>query len=216
MTEVQPWCDQLADQRSKKIIFLSHCLLNENTRYLGGACRQGCVQEILQLCLERGIGIVQMPCPEELAWGGVLKRRLLTFFGSEGTLVYRWRNKLLPMLLWYTRRIYRRIAKRVTDQIEDYLTSGFSVVGIVGVDGSPTCGVHQTLAIKRALELLGQLPQTAQADDMNEIVQTCRAAGTGLFIELLRKELARRKLNVPFLAHDLTAELQGAVVPLRL
>jgi uncharacterized membrane protein YfcA len=31
----------------------------------------------------------------------------------------------------------------------------------------------------------------------------------GMFIELLRKELQRRDLEVPFLAHDLIAELQG-------
>jgi hypothetical protein len=51
---------------------------------------------------------------------------------------------------------------------------------------------------------------------MNAIVQACLVAGSGMFVELLRKDLERRGLVVPFLAHDLIAELQGRAVPLRL
>jgi predicted secreted protein len=209
MTDVRRWSEQLCDQRGKQVVFLSHCLLNENTRYLGGACRAGGVAEILHACLDRGLGIVQMPCPEQHAWGGVLKRRLLRFFGSQGTLLYRLRNVLLPVLLWYTRRVYRKLARQVVDQVEDYLSSGFTVVGIIGVDGSPSCGVRQTLDVKRSLELVGRLGTAARAADMNAIIHACLAAGRGIFIEQLRSELGRRGLSVPFLAHDLVAELQG-------
>ena len=27
----------LADKRSRRVVFVSHCILNENVRYLGGA-----------------------------------------------------------------------------------------------------------------------------------------------------------------------------------
>jgi hypothetical protein len=64
--------ERLADRRSHQVIFLSHCLLNENTRYLGGACRAACVREVVEECIDRELGIVQMPCPEQQAWGGVL------------------------------------------------------------------------------------------------------------------------------------------------
>jgi hypothetical protein len=157
-----------------------------------------------------------MPCPEQHAWGGVLKRRLLWFFGSERTVIYRLRNILLPLLLWYTRRVYRTIARQVVDQVADYQSSGFTVVGIVGVDGSPSCGVRQTLDVRRSLALVGRLPPTAHARDVNEIVQACLAEGRGIFLELLRKEIERRGMVVPFLAHDLIAELQGSTVPLGL
>lgn len=204
------------DKRSRRIVFLSHCLLNENTRYLGGACRPGAVRELVQACLDSGLGIVQMPCPEEHAWGGVLKRRLLWFFGSKGRLRYWLRNVLLPVLLWYTRRVYGKIARQVADQVADYQSSGFTVVGIVGVDGSPSCGVRRTIDMKRSLELVGQLPPTADAGDMNTIIRACLAEGSGIFLELLRKEIERRGLGVPFLAHDLIAELQGSAAPLPL
>jgi uncharacterized protein YbbK (DUF523 family) len=89
MTNTERWTIQFTDCRSKKVIFLSHCLLNENTRYLGGACERGAVPSVICECFERGYGIVQMPCPEQHVWGGVLKRHLLRYYGSQGTLLYR-------------------------------------------------------------------------------------------------------------------------------
>ncbi len=215
MAESQRWSERLADERSGKVVFLSHCLLNQNTRYLGGACRPGCIQEILQSCIDSGLGIVQMPCPEQLAWGGVLKRALANFlrFRRDGPLSTAEAAAARSYL--HTRRVYRKLARQVADQVEDYFSSGMIVVGIVGVDASPTCGVAQTLDLRRSLDLVGRLPHTARAEDMNEIVLACRAAGTGLFVELLRREFQRRRLDVPFMAHDLIAELQGKTVPLR-
>ena len=83
MPDVSHWVSQFADKRSRRVIFLPHCLLNENTRYLGGACRAGAVEEIVQPCLEAGLGIIQMRCPEQFAWGGILKRGLLKFLWLE-------------------------------------------------------------------------------------------------------------------------------------
>jgi uncharacterized protein YbbK (DUF523 family) len=94
--------ERLKDERSKRVIFVSHCVLNENTRYLGGAFRRGCVDELVDGFQQKGMGIYQMPCPEQRAWGGVLKRHMLPIYGSQGTLLYRLRRVLLPLLLWYT------------------------------------------------------------------------------------------------------------------
>jgi hypothetical protein len=80
--------ERLKDERSKRVIFVSHCLLNENTRYLGGAFRSGCVDELVDAFQQQGLGIYQMRCPEQCAWGGVLKRRVLLFYGSKGTIMW--------------------------------------------------------------------------------------------------------------------------------
>jgi len=61
--------ERLKDERGKKVVFVSHCLLNENTRYLGGAFRKAGVDEIIMELQRQGIGIVQMKCPEQKAWG---------------------------------------------------------------------------------------------------------------------------------------------------
>src|SRR5512146_1334310 len=89
--------DRLRDRRSRKVAFVSHCLLNENTRYLGGACRACCVREVVDGLLDRDVGIVQMPCPEQLAWGGVLKRHMLRMYGHPLA------RALAGIAPWYSR-----------------------------------------------------------------------------------------------------------------
>lgn len=88
---------RLKDSRSKQVVFLSHCILNENTRYLGGACRGSCIREIVEQCLDNNWGIVQMPCPEQHVWGGVTKRLLLISYGAKDQFVYRFRDLFLPL-----------------------------------------------------------------------------------------------------------------------
>jgi hypothetical protein len=49
---------------------------------------------------------------------------------------------------------------------------------------------------------------------MNErMVVACRAAGEGLFIRTLRRRLARRHIEVPFVEYDLIAEMRGLPQP---
>lgn len=208
MTDADRWKQQLTDHRSKKVVFLSHCLLNQNTRYLGGACERGATPSVVAECLERGWGIVQMQCPEQRAWGGVLKRHLLRYYGSQGTLLDRTRNLVLPILLWYTRLIYRRLAKQVAREIADYTTSGFEVVGIMGVNGSPSCGTEQTIGFRQSLQRVVNLTSSATRHDMNAIVLSSLTPGRGLFIDALQREIKRLGLNVPYLAFDLPSELR--------
>jgi len=201
----------LKDSRSQQVVFLSHCILNENTRYLvGGACRGGCVREIVDQCLDHDWGIVQMPCPEQHAWGGVLKRWLLLSYGAKGQLIYRFRGLTLPLFVGYSRFLYRRLAKAVADQVDDYLNSGFAVMGIVGIDGSPTCGVGKTLDLQKSFDLTANINvASVTVDEMNEIIQQCLVDGNGLFTALLQAELKKRQWDIPYAAHDLMDEIKG-------
>lgn len=207
---------RLGDERSKRVIFVSHCLLNENTRYLGGAFRQGCVDELVDGFQQEGLGISQMPCPEQRAWGGVLKRHMLPIYGSRGTLLYRLRHVLLPLFLFYTRWRYRRLAKEVVRDIEDYVRSGFELVGIVGVGGSPSCGVWSRLDLRRSLEVVAGCPLSRfDRRVMNEeAVAACLSEGEGLFVAAVQRRLRRKRLSIRWYEHDLLAEIRGQ--PLRL
>lgn len=203
---------RLKDSRSKKVIFLSYCILNENTRYLGGACRGGCVREIIQQCLDNDWGIMQMPCPEQRAWGGVTKRLLLISYGAKDQFIYRFRSLFLPLFVRYTNLIYRRLAKAVADQVNDYLRSGFTVIGIVGIDGSPSCGVGKTLSLQKSFDLTASINvDSFTVDAMNAIIRQCLMDGQGLFTVILQKELKKRQLDVPYVAHDLIGEINGKV-----
>ena len=122
---------KVRDARNRRVVFLSHCLLNENTRYPGGACRPGCISEVVQRCLTENLGIVQMPCPEQRAWGGVLKRRLLSVFGlrERHRVLYGFRRPGLLLFVMYSRLVYQRLARQVASEIQDYVESGFEVAG---------------------------------------------------------------------------------------
>ncbi len=209
--------ERLEDERSKRVIFVSHCLLNENTRYLGGAFRRGSVDELVDAFQQEGLGIYQMRCPEQLAWGGVLKRRLLPFYGSKGTILYQFGHTLLPLFLWYTRLIYGRITKEVVRDIEDYVRSGFEVVGIVGVGGSPSCGVWSNLDLRCSLEAVAGCP-VAQCDRRlvnEEAVAACLREGEGLFIEAIQRQLRRKRIAVKWYEHDLLDEIRGKPIHLQ-
>src|SRR6478609_1837320 len=91
--------DQLRDERSRRVVFVSHCLLNENTRYTGGATRPGAVAEIIDELIAADYGIYQLPCPERLAWGGVLKRHGLRLYHSKGRPLYAVLGVLLSAFL---------------------------------------------------------------------------------------------------------------------
>ncbi len=204
------WSNLLKDKRSKKVIFLAHCLLNENTRYLGGACYQGPIPEIVKTCIEHGIGIVQLPCPEQHAWGGVLKKRLLFFYGSKG-IIWCWLRKLLlPIALLYTKHVYRKLANQAVYLIEDYKNSDIKILGLVGVDASPSCGVCTTINIPKAVMSLGRITKDlTSSDDINQIVMKNVEAGQGFYIERIKRELNKRGINIPFIAHDIINELKG-------
>lgn len=200
----------LRDERSGRVVFLSHCLLNENARYLGGAFRPGSVDEVVEVYRRAGTGICQLPCPEQLAWGGVLKRRLLFLYGRT------WLSPVIlllrPALVAYTRARYRLLARRVARHITDYQRSGFDVVGMVGVEASPTCGVTTTLDLDASLAAVVGCPlDRLDRGFMNDtVVDASARPGRGLFIEALSDALARRGAQVPLLAHDLRSEIPGS------
>lgn len=207
--------DRLRDARSRRVVLVSHCLLDENTRYAGGATRPGAVREVVDELVDAGYGIHQLPCPERRAWGGALRRHAVRMYGSKGTLAYVLRRPLLRAFTWWTGLVYRRLARQVARDVADYRRSGFEVVGLVGVAASPTCGVTTTIDLHRSLEVVAACPRAQLSREvMNEqAVLGCRRPGEGLFIQAVVRALRRRGLEVPLLEHDLVAELRGE--PLR-
>jgi predicted secreted protein len=202
---------RLADERGRRVAFVSHCLLNENTRYLGGAFKAGAVPEIVTGLLEAGVGISQMPCPEQYAWGGVLKRLLLRAYGLRQSPLYALRRPLLRIFIAYTHLAYARLARGVAREIADYRRSGYEVVGVLGVGSSPSCGVSHTLDMRRSLEVIAACPiASIDRATMNQrAVGGCRTPGEGIFTRQLRRRLERRGITVPFVEYDIVAEMRG-------
>ncbi|MDR3687280.1 MAG: 2-thiouracil desulfurase family protein [Coriobacteriia bacterium] len=114
-------------KRSRRVVVLAHCILNGNAKYGGGATYAGANVEVLEPYLRDGVGIVQLPCPES------------SFLGMS-----RWgmtRNQ-------YDNVAYRRhcaaILRPTIDTLEEFAAAGYAIEGVVGIKGSPSCGVTET------------------------------------------------------------------------
>ena len=114
--------DRRDDNRSKKVIFVSSCLLNTNNKVKGLARYPGMCKEVFDTLYENDLGIQQMDCPETLYIG-----------------IQRW---------WHTKNLYdnvgfrrhcREIAERQADYMEEYRREGYKVVGVLDENwgGSP-------------------------------------------------------------------------------
>lgn len=137
-----------SDARSKKVILVSHCILNQNSISDGTADFPGTNKRVLKKLMDAGVGIVQMPCPELLCLG--LDRG--DIHGGEREVVVentRIRENLnKPPSL----KIINNLVNQVVFQIEKYLKNDFTVLGIMGVNRSPSCGVNTTSKDNREVE----------------------------------------------------------------
>ena len=134
--------DRIRDERGGRVVFVSHCLLNENVRYLGGATRPRAVGEFVQRYIAEGVGLCQTPCPEQQAWGGVLKPRMVRLYGAPALRHGLLRAGRSVATRAWMHAVYRRFARRVVADIADYSHSGMEIVGVAA---SPSCGVTTTL-----------------------------------------------------------------------
>ena len=127
------------DARSKKVILVSHCVLNQNVKIDRCAWYPGAIHEVTQILLDAGVGFLQMPCPELLCLGldRQAERGAVTTIESEDDRVAERMNEERP------RQICRKLAGDLVDQIEQYHLNGFTVLGVLGINGSPTCGVEK-------------------------------------------------------------------------
>lgn len=112
----------LSDKRERRVIFISHCWLNINTRFPEGCAFAGANVPLIKTLLDAGLGIIQMPCPEYECLG--LEKWL---YGE--------------VILDEIRDCFRKQAEVVLNQIKDYRALGFDIVGILGMNPSPSCGV---------------------------------------------------------------------------
>lgn len=202
---------RLSDRRGGTVLFVSHCLLNENTRYMGGAFCAGCPREMRELIDALDCGIVQMICPERVAWGGVHKPYLYQFHGiGKWRVVHSLCAVFMPLYLFLVNWKMRWVARYTAAEIADYVRSGLKVLGIVGVRGSPACGVSCCPDLREYFEWSSKVDvEAVTPEQQNEVLRRVARNGSGVFVALLRRHLERRGLTVPFYEFDLYDEMEG-------
>lgn len=154
-----------------KIIFVSNCILNQYARAKNVRNRidgLAAVYPLLDLFKEENVAIVQMPCPE------------IEYEGLQRVASSRARYENDEF-----KAICRTYAKAVASLVKQYVTEDYRVVGILGVDYSPTCGVDT-------------LPRRRQGSEPS-----------GLFMREIQTELAKNGLRLKLVGARIRTESQA-------
>jgi hypothetical protein len=121
------------------------------------------------------------------------------------------RRAALAIATAWTAVAYWRLARRVAAEVADYIESGLEVVEVVGVGGSPSCGVNTTVDLDGAVAALARRDGDSDRRSTNrDIVVANVVAGRGLFVAHLDRALRSRGITVRYGEHDLVAELTDA------
>lgn len=157
-----------ADKRSKRVVFLAHCVLNQNAKIEACAYYPGPIREVTKALLSRNVGLIQMPCPELLCLGldREADKNNIGTVESEDTRVAVCMAKELP------RKLCQAMVDNIVYQVEEYRRHGFHIVGVIGINGSPTCGVETTWS------------------------DNCEHEGQGIFIRMLDRALTEKAIPI--------------------
>lgn len=166
--------------RSKRILALCHCLLNSNAKVFPLAACPGVQIEALRPYLDDGVGLVQLPCPETVILG-----------------LNRWGMTREQYDQPFLRRAMRDMLQAPLDQLEAFARAGYELLGLVGVDGSPSCGVRITCEGFRGGE-----PSAPETDLPGQARSLREVSGQGVFIQVLTAMARERGLSLPLLAVD--------------
>jgi predicted secreted protein len=159
-------CNFDKDGRSKRVIFVAHCVLNQNARVVDYAGFPAMMKPLLAALQEKDIGIIQLPCPETLVLGLGRDRDIPPISIRDG-LELPEAHVRLGLLI-----------DQVIYQIKEYRYQGFHIVGILGNNTSPSCGVETSCCE----------PEDRQRE--------------GVFIRLLRERLRAEGLEIGFKGID--------------
>jgi len=132
------------------------------------------IQEVVELMLRKDVGVIQLPCPETSFMG------LRRFWQS----VEQYRSAGF-------RKHCRRLAEKIVDLIEEYVRNDYEVLGVIGIAGSPSCGIYE---VSSNPEWLGN-PRAVISD-------TRRVKGPGVFMEELFKMLSSRGIRISGVDYD--------------
>ena len=169
----------LAEVNMKEILVVSHCILNNASKVmqdeseLAEEYRER--DALMRAVLDNGIQLMQLPCPECILYGP-----------------NRWGHVKDQFDNMYFRRECRSMLRPVMDQLKEYagIPERFRVLGIVSVEGSPSCGSRLTCRGNWGGELSLMGPGQAEK-------AVTMSGEPGVFMEELTDMLREYGLDIP-------------------
>lgn len=166
----------------KKIIIVSHCLLNTASKLKSFdeaemEAEENLRRQVIKKAIDNGVQLLQLPCPEYLQYG-----------------YNRWGHTMDQFNNTFFRARCREMLQPIVQQIEEYLANPeeFKILGVLGVDGSPSCGVKYTCRAKWGGEFSGR-------EDLQEVLSSCKLqCGSGVLMSVFREMLDEKKIELNF------------------
>lgn len=165
----------------KNILIVSHCILNNASKVaqdetlLEEEYRER--DELISAAMNKGVQMLQLPCPEFM------------MYGSK-----RWGHVKDQLDNAFFRQECRRILEPLILQLKEYASDSerFNLLGVVTVEGSPSCGGDLTCRADWGGEL--------QPDTANDLIDSVRMTKEpGVFMEELRALTVDSGLDIPFM-----------------
>jgi predicted secreted protein len=172
-------------ERARRVAVLAHCHLNVNTKVHGLADYSGIRTDVLEALVRDGVGIVQLPCPEA------------TFLGMK-----RWGMTREQYDTVAYRHHCEEILRPVVDALTELSADHCSIEAVLGVDGSPSCGIARTCTGYAGGEIEGLF-----AEGISPVARA--TDGFGVFMEVFRSMLEEVGLNVEFRGIEESPENRG-------
>ncbi|AXX86734.1 CD3072 family TudS-related putative desulfidase [Malaciobacter marinus] len=165
-------------QRNKKILLLSHCLLNVNSKVNKIANYGGCLEELMVPLIQKGYGFIQLPCPELLSCG-----------------IKRWGQVKEQLDTPYFRKHCEKLLEPIIQQLIDYSNSGYKISACIGVDNSPSCGVNTTC---KSSKWEGEIDSSFSLEETLNSLNIVNEKG--VFMEVFKNLLDKNAINLDFYA----------------
>ena len=160
------------DKRSMVVVPTCHCVLNQSAKLEGIAGWPGVIREIVQVLIEHGVGILQIPCPEMIYEG-----------------IGRFDKSIEQYDCAAFQGLCQQITTQIFDQLENYIRWGYQVPVIIAIDGSPSCGYNLS---QTAPEWRGKVAGM----DWKEVRYQ---PSPGILMQHFEAELKKRDLDIPIL-----------------
>lgn len=160
----------------KYIILVSHCMLNTFSKVESFGEEEGreeARRKVMKTILDNGIGIIQLPCPE------------LIMYGTN-----RWGHVKNQFNTPHFREVCKTEFEVYLQQIEEYINNGYNIIGILGIDGSPSCGVDLTCVGNWKGEI-GSNPNLSDTIKTIEYINE-----KGILMEEISKALSKKGIEI--------------------
>lgn len=163
----------------ENILFVSHCILNIASKVVlynqeEIDAEEDLRRQFLVKAVNKGVQLIQLPCPEFTLYGACRWGHVSTQFDNP-----------------FFREHCSKQLDPVMQQMKEYLAhkERFHILGVLGIDGSPSCGVDYTCFGNWGGSFDGR-------DNLEETLEDCVCgSGKGILMDVLCERLKEEGLD---------------------